>query len=242
LETSDCPNYQGLREDTCFGCKEDGSISGKEFISPVLSSNAGLEEVRSFLRQAKHFSVDEKCGYHLHLDARNLDVTTLKRVCIAYLRTQALWQSFVPNSRRTNRYCDRIEWNTDDIQGIDTLNQFRLWAGNLDRYRWFNVASYAIHLSLEVRLHTSTLHEDKVCNWIKAHCRFVDWIANGGDINRFVGTLPEQFAVLREIWADDELADFYLARAAKWGTDLAPLPLPLPLPLPTSLFDLLEVT
>ena len=48
LETSDCPSHEDLRLVTCFGCKDDDSIGGKEFISPILSSDRGLEVVREF--------------------------------------------------------------------------------------------------------------------------------------------------------------------------------------------------
>ena len=160
-------------------------------------------------------------------------------MCIAYLRTQALWQSFVPDSRRENHYCGPIQWGSTDVRSVDNISQFRDWVDDIDRYCWFNVHAYGKHRSLEIRLHTSTLEDAKVCNWVKAHTRFVDWVANGGDINRLVGTLQEQFAVLSEIWADESLSEFYCERAAKWGTDLTPVK---SIPIPTPLFDLLEVS
>ena len=217
LETSECDGYGSLRDNTTFGCKEDGSISGKEFISPVLSSDDGLTEIRDFCRLAHRFNVDDKCGFHLHIDARNLDVTTLKRVAQAYLRAEGVFQALVPESRRQNHYCQSIQWSASEVRMIDDSADFRQWAGGQDRYQWFNVHSYVCHKSLEIRLHSSTLEADKVCNWVKAHLRFVDWIVNGGDINRLTGTTQERFAVLSEIWADDELSAFYVERTGNSG-------------------------
>ena len=67
-------------------------------------------------RLARRFDVDDKCGFHLHIDARNLDVTTLKRVALAYIRMESVWQSFVPDSRRDNHYCGRIRWSASAIR------------------------------------------------------------------------------------------------------------------------------
>jgi hypothetical protein len=222
LETSECGGYENLRDETSFGCKEDGSITGKEFVSPVLSSDDGLAEIRHFCRLARRFDVDDSCGYHLHVDAENLDVTTLQRVALAYLRTEEIWQSFVPEARRENQYCQSIRWSASEVRAVESKDKFRYWASGQDRYQWFNVHSYPCHGSLEIRLHTGTLDSDKVCNWVKAHLRFVDWVVNGGDINRLTGTIQERFAVLSEIWADDDLTAFYVERARKFGTDLAP--------------------
>ena len=78
LETSKCPDHEDIRDDTCFGCKEDGSIDGKEFISPPLSSDRGLEAIRHFCEVAQKFEVDKKCGFHLHLDMTGESVESVK--------------------------------------------------------------------------------------------------------------------------------------------------------------------
>jgi len=52
--------------------------------------------------------------------------------------------------------------------------------GNWDRYHWLNLDSIDKHGTIEIRLHSSTLDANKVCNWVKAHLRFVDWVVDGG--------------------------------------------------------------
>ena len=97
LETSDCEAYRNLRGKTCFGVKEDGSIDGLEFFSPILAGDQGLAEVRKFCRLAKkhHFRVNEDCGYHLHIDMRGTTVTERKRIAYAYRLTFNLWPHFM---------------------------------------------------------------------------------------------------------------------------------------------------
>jgi hypothetical protein len=232
LETSQCSGFDDLEGDTVFGAKEDGSISGMEFVSPVLSSDAGLDEIRDFCRRADYhnFDVDSKCGFHAHFDVRDLSVAQLKSVCYAYHKTYCAWSSFVPEKRRENHYCREHCWTTldlDEISDFEGWNRFAkggTWnyrSDATDRYAWINVKAYARHGTLEVRLHTATLEQGKICNWVKAHARFIDCVRNltFKQIDSLFGdNAHTQFNGLSKIWKDGDLTDFYAKRAAKFGT------------------------
>jgi hypothetical protein len=75
-------------------------------------------------------------------------------------------------------------------------------------------------------LHTATLDADKVCNWVKAHTRFIDWAAGKtlDEIDEIFGGIgsstKSKFRAIATIWADTELTDFYGSRAREFGTDL----------------------
>lgn len=220
LETSKCDGYMDLDGETYFDSKDDGSINGKEFVSRVLRGDRGLEAISEFCGYAAGFSVDNKCGFHLHIGCQDLTVDELKAVCAGYALTAKIWQSFVVASRRSNGYCRNLKWDCDTLRDIEDFTDF---AESEDRYQWLNVAAYAEHSTLEVRLHTGTLNGDKVCNWVKAHIKFVDYISKMSYWSvraLFEGkTDSEVFDLLATIWNDSELTDYYRERARKYGTD-----------------------
>ena len=226
LETSSCPDCNEIAGDTVFGCKEDGSISGKEFVSPILAGDSGLDECTKFTRLANShgFKVDAACGFHAHFDVSRLSTEQLKSVAYAYYRTYNVWAAFVKDSRRSNHYCRATSWGKTELSNITDQASWNDFIGYMDRYAWLNLAAYRRHKTFEVRLHTATLDGRKVCNWIKAHIRFIDWAKDKtfAEIDeKFVDNRPSvqrKFLALSAIWADSELSEFYAQRAAKFGT------------------------
>jgi hypothetical protein len=223
LETSACPDYEDLEGRTIFGAKEDASISGKEFVSPILSTDAGLDAVNQFcaLAVSNDFAVDSKCGFHAHFDVRDLCTAQLKSVAYAYHRTYEAWAAFVSSSRRSNHYCKAATWDSVDLHGISDMEGWQSFTARLDRYAWVNLHAYNKHGTFEVRLHNATLDGEKVCNWIKAHTRFIDGVRNKtfAEIDRMFGhTVESAFAGLAKLWDDTELTAFYAERAEKFGT------------------------
>jgi len=231
LETSACPDYEDLRDITVFGAKHDGSIRGMEFVSPILSKDAGLKAIDDFCQKANHlgFQVDEDCGLHAHFDVSTESVEGLKSIAFAYHMTYAVWALFVPAERRKNHYCRPNDWKIEDLAKVHDFDDWRAFlrtAGN--RYKWFNLQAYNVHNTFEVRLHTATLNAEKICNWVKAHARFMDWAADKsfdeigaqfGDV-QFGGDVDSQFAGFAEVWNDEKLTEFYAERAAKFGHPL----------------------
>ena len=225
LETSSCDDYQDIQGETVFGCKEDGSITGKEFISPILYGDEGLDAIRAFCKLARGFDVDKNCGFHVHINVRDLTVSQLKAVAYAYHKTAEAWNSFVPSSRRTNYYCKRHSWKPENLARIETEEEWSNFIsdsddGAGDRYHWVNLASYRRHRTVEIRVHSATLAPDKICNWVKAHTRFVDAVKDMSNsmIDRKFGIRPEtQRKGLYQVWGDESLAEFYHGRAAQFS-------------------------
>lgn len=222
LETSACPGSDDLQGKVYFECCEDGSISGMEFKSAVLADDNGLDAINEFCRYANNldFEVDNKCGFHAHFDMSDESVEGMRSTAYAYYVTRDVWARFVGEQRRNYHYCCPTKWDVTDLNGITDKDEFERWAGRQDRRQWFNVAAYSRHETFEVRLHSATLEGDKVCNWVKAHTRFIDWAVGKtfAEINEvFSGSIDERFAALAEIWDDAELADYYRDRAGKFG-------------------------
>lgn len=177
LETSSCNGYRSLRGQTCFGAKHDSSISGMEFVSPVLCGDRGLTEVTTFCKNAKDlgFTVDGDCGYHLHIDMRETSTDQRKAIAYAYRLTYPFWASFV-NSFRANdcRYCKAPSYRGDELLRDD----FDYFCRCSDRYEFVNLAAYRTHKTFEIRGHQGTLNPVEILNWIEAHLRFVEAVEN----------------------------------------------------------------
>lgn len=229
LETSACPDHADLEGKTCFDCREDGSISGMEFTSPVLSSDAGLAAIRTFCTLAKEheFETNRDCGFHAHFNVRDLSAGQKRSVAYAYLKTYKVWSAFVSVARRDNSYCRPVGWGRASLGTLvdeDTWRDFSIYT---EQYVWMNLRAYSRHGTFEMRLHGATLDPIKICNWVKAHARFIDWAASKtfDEIDEiFNGTIKSKFRALTTIWADTDLAEYYKNRAVEFGTDLTLAP------------------
>jgi len=176
LETEECPNHTALRGKTVYGSKYDGSISGMEFVSPILQGDKGLWATRGFCTRARHmgFTVDSDCGFHLHIDVSNNTNLQRRHIAMAYAYTQSFWHSLVASYRAyDSSYCRPLDWNGECM--VTTYNMPR-FCDNQERYIWFNVHSLESHGTFEIRLHEGTLDSKRICNWVKIHLRFADFV------------------------------------------------------------------
>lgn len=223
LETSSCPDHTELKGRTCFGAKPDGT-SGveKEFDSPKLGGDEGLAAVREFCRLANrnNFQVDRSCGFHAHFDCTDETEESLTCIAYAYALTAKLWASFVPKSRRENYFCGPQTYRADAPVNAES---FRTFCYSTERYTWVNWRAFLRHRTVELRIHTGTVDADKVCNWVKAHTRFIDWASKQSiESLQYLAmyTVDELFDVLVHVIDDEELAYYLANRAAKFGTTL----------------------
>jgi hypothetical protein len=137
----------------------------------------------------------------------------------AYRITQELWHCFVNSRRRESSYSHSARWTCADLDGYaGTFRQF-VRDETRDRYEWVNLRAYNEHMTFEVRLHHGSLDEDEVCNWVKAHTRFVDWATTVGcDVvkEKLAGkSSSEQFDFIqREVWQDSELGHYYSEKSS----------------------------
>jgi hypothetical protein len=222
IETHRCDDHINVRGDTVFGCKRDGSIDGMEFVSPVLYGDEGLDEVRKICGHARRLNwrINSSCGIHLHLDLSDESNDSCFKVALAYGATYDFWTSFISNARKRNYYCAPTKYTPADIVGKDDFHDWAHWASQGDRYWWCNWYAYTKQKTVEIRHHAASLNPTKLCNWIKAHTRFIDGAiaSSRSDIirglegrNRF-----DQFELIAQWWDDEELEEFYRGRAAEF--------------------------
>jgi hypothetical protein len=96
--------------------------------------------------------VNKSCGLHVHLDMRNRDHKT---AFYNLASSQNALFAMNPFSRQAGTYCKRID--TKDFAK----------AACQDRYFGINAQAYEKHKTIEIRIHSGTIMEDKINNWVK---------------------------------------------------------------------------
>lgn len=154
---------------TWWKATRDGSLSGGaqscEIVSPPLPYNRDslllVAKVIQTLRD-NGATVDNSCGIHVHIDARNVtsNMDLFSRILfLKYRENEEKIDLLVAESRRgnSNRFCMSMQNFGRDV------NYTRL---RQDRYYKLNFASFERHGTIEFRQHEGSLNDKKVVAWI----------------------------------------------------------------------------
>lgn len=226
LETASLPkNFRDLMAGLPFRTVHDGSVTGKEIISRPMSGDKGLEAITELCGKLRSATVDKDCGFHLHLDARDLNHTQLWNIVMGYRCTQKTWFSFVHPSRHNNQYCQKMGVGplviNRSYKSCRSLGEYAAVRDYEYRYKWFNIMAYQKHRTLEVRLHSGTMNAEKINNWVIAHTRFWEWLIHQPEPD----TIRQHFNrknvwnKLVNIWESDTLAQYFTARREQFASD-----------------------
>lgn len=171
-----------------WNLKTDCSVSGSglELVSPILKGSAGIVAIRkvaNILTRAGG-KTDKSCGFHVHVDARDLNVPTIANVAARYAKFESQIDNFMVASRRQSknsftRSCKSCVTKTK-IRNM-LLNGFASY-GNYSRYHKVNLAAFARHGTIEFRHHEGTLDAEKIVNWTKFCIAFVNASILSNDI------------------------------------------------------------
>ena len=217
LETSLCPGHTSLKGKTCFGVKEDGSIAGLEFISPILCGDKGLTEVKNFCKLAhqRRFKSFDECGFHVHIDMRDTSSLQRRKVAFAYIATMDLWAACVDEERWDNCFCKLMEYTPQDVEGARSFEEF---VDRRDRYEFVNWRAIRSHTTVEIRGYQGTLQATQICNWIMAHLRFVDFVKDKtfNELKAMFCNGPKRAKRMMRKIIGKRLSNYY---AKKWRKD-----------------------
>ncbi|MCP3893276.1 MAG: amidoligase enzyme [Bacteroides sp.] len=167
----------------------DSSLSGCntfELVSPILEGESGLQELQKICWVLDYcdVKVNDSCGLHIHMDAANFTLSTWKNLAITYKHLESVIDSFMPGSRRNNRFCQGLTAISDQkILSAESLTEMQRAFGNT-RYRKLNLESYARHRTVEFRQHSGTTNFTKMENWIRFIANMITFaqhtnVANG---------------------------------------------------------------
>lgn len=189
--------------DKGIGMSNDGSLNsyGKEFQTPKLSGKKGEKVLRGLCKALNdnNFFVDRSCGLHIHLDTEDFKGNTekIKRLMLFYIAFESVIYSFLPYSRRVNRFCMPLSkfYHENEIYNVCSLSELeQIWyreqsKTQIDnrkcdkydstRYAGVNLHSLLSNGHIEIRHHSGTIHYTKIKNWIELHVSILNLISNG---------------------------------------------------------------
>lgn len=175
IETARCDSHWELCGETIWGCEYDCSVSGKEFISPPMFGDQGLDSIAEFCHEAQNrgWRTDDRCGLHLHFDMCDMEDVQLFSLAYAYRLSWVFWKRFVSPRRGGYDMCGSPRYTLDDIRDAKCWEYF---VGARDRFEYVNWRSYFKHGTFEIRLGEPTLDGDEIINWVTTHAMFIEHV------------------------------------------------------------------
>lgn len=150
----------------------DSSVAdGFEVVSPILSGNDGLRQTRQVAQAlvGAGARVDRRCGFHVHVDARDLTGADILNCIRRYAAHEAQIDGFMPVSRRgnSNTYCRNMDDVVRAVRNVSESATTRQVCERVyERYYKFNVQAFTRHGTVEFRQHNGTVDWRKMVNWI----------------------------------------------------------------------------
>lgn len=147
----------------------DGSLNGSnpfELVSPILVGQDGLMQLKKVctVLQMQNARVNNSCGLHVHFDASQITFPVLQNLLINYMNFEEEIDSFLPQSRRSNRYTQSIKNHRTAVENARTMQG--LISAFDGRYYKVNLQSYSRHNTIEFRQHSGTVEYEKIENWV----------------------------------------------------------------------------
>lgn len=118
----------------------DGSVNGDEAEYVVLPAiTKSPRYVLGLLKELVHapnLNTDESCGFHVHVSASNIPLSRMRQWALATehlaMRIEDLAFKAVPDSRKDNQYCKRIQPLFNGARFVSSKHS------NSRRYNWLN--------------------------------------------------------------------------------------------------------
>jgi hypothetical protein len=126
--------------------------------------------------------ITSNCGVHVHVDVSDFDWKEVQKLLGLWARYEPFFYSLVPNSRKTNRYCETLRATTwakahaADSAGYypaitaltaTTRRAFQSASANLGKYRTLRMNMWATNGRVEFRIHGGTISYTKIRQWVR---------------------------------------------------------------------------
>jgi predicted DNA-binding WGR domain protein len=180
-------NVESTRYFKSNGCqwdvKRDGSC-GYEFASPKLRGEAGIFDAKLAVEKIREVclsAVNHKCGIHVTIDISDFNSKEVKRLAIAYLKSQEHFYKECADWRQDNHYCQRncqgqVQQAIGALIRARDTNEILMILSASNRYQGLNWARYTERKVIEFRMMESSVAIRKVGAWIRLCVGFVDGV------------------------------------------------------------------
>ena len=235
--------YFVTRDNLSLAAIDDGSISGKEYVTGVLAGDKGVNMLARICESlnGSDCKVNSSCGLHVHIggfqDNRRFSMLALR---LGKILEPQLFK-MLPPSRQNSTFCKKIPYDLDslvlsntnrilaeyvfDAEALDKYNNkgTRTERYTSQRYRWLNLVncnSNTRYTTIEFRQHSGTLSFNKAYNWMLICMSFVNFVENQPRrIMRGNVTLQEivRYSVKGEL--GDNVIKYIKSRYEKFGND-----------------------
>ncbi len=224
----------------------DGSC-GHEAVSAPAAGDYIAKNLNDLGEAIKHADVDDRCGLHVHVDARDLSWHDMWRLLRVYSKYEPFLYMLAGQHRMVNDYCSPIasriggaseRENFFDVKGEilsfyvnEEVSYARSRMRDLSkkdgsRYKSLNIMPWlsgrrfkASDTTVEFRLHRNTKDANRVIGWTQLCVRLVDWCATASEAD--VRALPDSaLHAFCKVIAPD-LKDWILNRLKGWHEDTA---------------------
>lgn len=239
--TSQVPSFAPLHaamRDTGASLHGDGSIHGfpygLELVTAPARGDAAVSHIRAACQglQAIGASVNESCGLHVHVDARDYSPADVVRFAVLLSRVEKTLYSVVARSRRgTGRGSNQfaLPWGPSLVAGgvADTSlpdeERYRALQANLygsvavaesykrnrgkhhSRYHGVSFNAFDIRQTFEFRLHHGTVNARKVTMWAAVCSALVQYAKDHTD-DEVAGLRGTPAEILQAVLTDREVA------------------------------------
>jgi len=203
----------------------DSSVpGGLELVSPILQGEAGIAAMRTAcdVLVAAGCTINRTCGFHVHVGARALPVSTFKNILRLYAHYHTAIDSVLAPSRRAAAnptYCRPVRHNPS-LDGHRTMDTFmRNFREPRTRYQAVNLNAFIRHGTIEFRQHGGTIEADKAEQWVRLCLRMVA----RADASAMMQA-PAGFALsnlLEFVGASEPETSFFIARAERFASRAA---------------------
>ncbi len=148
---------------------------GSELVSPPLSGDAGFEQIKLACRALRNAGarVDRRCGLHVHIEARDVNTDSVKRLINNYTASASAINSVLARSRHQVTYARH--WQAHELTRIAALDSVALIAANQGtRYKAVNLQSFMRYGTVEFRQHQGSVNGEKIVQWVKFCAAMLD--------------------------------------------------------------------
>lgn len=199
-------NYKAIQDvvdvsdniDENIGIGEDAG--GAEFQTPPSCGVEAEKMIRQLMYRARKHKLymQNGCGFHLHVDAADLDWKGIKNLWLLYIVFDDVIRSFTDTYRRASNYCLPTKDIFKKVMVCETQEELEyLYYGlfmsyvtkervkDCKKYRksvkrmGFNLQCVFAEKHLEIRYHEATLSGRRILEWANLHCLMMDLAKEG---------------------------------------------------------------